>query len=58
MAERRGKKENHNKNYSAHKEWMIAKKLGRKKQKWVWTLEPSTMGGEEVPGIGHWEKVR
>jgi hypothetical protein len=56
MAERCGKKENHNKNYQAHKEWVAGKKLGRCKQKWVW--DGWTPPPEQKPIHGHWEKVR
>ena len=31
----RGKKINPAKNYRAHQEWMVGKKLGRTKQEWV-----------------------
>jgi hypothetical protein len=58
MAERRGKKTNHNKNFVAHKEWMEGKKLGRRKQVWVWHQEYEVFnaGGSEKCG-GHWEKI-
>jgi hypothetical protein len=52
-----GKKTNTDKNHQAAREFVERKQEGRPKQVWVWDLEPSTMGGEEVPGIGHWEKV-
>lgn len=51
---RRGKKQNYNKNYTTHAEWMEGKKLGRRKQIWV----PETFvehTGQLVDG--HWEKV-
>ena len=50
---RRGKKQNYTKNFVAHKEWMEAKKLGRKKQIWVWDSEP-----DQECRIGHWEKAQ
>ena len=53
---RRGKKQNYNKNYVAHKEWSEGKKIGRRKQVWIWDREPAaTENG--LPGIGHWEKI-
>jgi hypothetical protein len=53
---RRGKKQNHDKSYAAHKEWMAAKKLGRRKQVWIWDREPAATE-DGLPGIGHWEKI-
>ena len=49
---RRGKKQNANKNYIAHQEWMVGKKLGRTKQEWVpFVFDP-------VNGLqGYWSKV-
>jgi hypothetical protein len=51
---RRGKKQNYNKNYTAHAEWMTAKKLGRRKQRWVPTHFVEHTG---EPVGGYWEKV-
>jgi hypothetical protein len=42
-------KNNGNKNYRANNEWMLGKKIGRKKQVWVWDNEELNQG--------HWEKV-
>jgi hypothetical protein len=55
---RRGKKQNYNKNFVAHREWMEAKKLGRRKQVWVWDREPIAVDLIVMPGIGHWEKAQ
>lgn len=55
---RRGKKINSAKNSQANREWKEAKKLERKKQKWV-LGEPSvsfvTLGTAQTSG--HWEKA-
>ena len=56
---RRGKKQNANKSYAAHAEWMVAKKLGRRKQEWV-NIGSSAV--EVSPGIvnfteGFWRKI-
>ncbi len=49
---RRGKKQNYNKNYTAHAEWMEGKKLGRRKQIWVpFVFDP--VGGPQ----GYWKKI-
>jgi hypothetical protein len=53
---RRGKKQNANKSYAARTEWMQAKKIGRRKQVWIWDREPAATG-DGLPGIGHWEKI-
>lgn len=50
---RRGKKQNHNKNFVAHKQWMENKKIGRPKQVWVWYAEPTK---KDEP-LGYWIKV-
>ena len=52
MAQGRGKKINQIKNERAHAEWMVGKKLGRRKQQWV-------SGFVEHTGqpFGYWEKV-
>jgi hypothetical protein len=42
-------KNNGNKKYRENEEWQKAKKLGRRKQLWVWD--------DEANKIGHWEKV-
>jgi hypothetical protein len=52
---RRGKKQNYNKNYISHKEWSEGKKIGRKKQTWVW--DGWTAPPEQRPVRGHWEKI-
>jgi hypothetical protein len=55
-AMRRGKKQNSNKSYAARAEWVEGKKIGRRKQVWIWDREPAvTENG--LPGIGHWEKI-
>ena len=51
----RGKKTNYNKNWVSAKEWSEAKKLGRKKQRFI--AEPSmesVLGGFKG---GYWEKL-
>ncbi len=53
---RRGKKQNTNKSYAARTEWMLGKKIGRRKQVWIWDREPATTENG-LPGIGHWEKI-
>ena len=53
---RRGKKQNGNKSYVAHKEWSYGKKIGRRKQVWIWDREPAATE-DGLPGIGHWEKI-
>ena len=50
---RRGKKQNYNKNFTAFKEWMAGKKLGRRKQVWIWFPEPPAQGEP----LGRWEKL-
>ena len=53
----RGKKLNRDKNARAHDEWMKGKRLGRRKQVWVWEMDLQS----EIPlpdqTKGHWEKV-
>ncbi len=51
---RRGKKQNYNKNFVAFKEWMEGKKIGRRKQEWIWFAEPTKMGEP----LGYWRKCR
>ena len=53
---RRGKKQNSNKSYAARTEWMLGKKIGRRKQVWIWDREPAATE-KGLPGIGHWEKI-
>ena len=48
----RGKKLKYDKNSRANAEWMVGKKLGRRKQQWVWDVPPGA-----TQGTGHWEKV-
>ena len=48
----RGKKINPTKNHRAWQEWMAGKKIGRRKQMWVWDVTPGVDAG-----VGHWEKV-
>jgi len=55
MAERRGKKTNQVKNYVSAKDFAEGKKIGRKKQVWVWD-EPLSVPAGEQP-TGHWEKA-
>lgn len=57
-------KDNSKKKYREQKEWSEGKRVGRKKQVWVWDVEPLVVlpreGGESVipnTGVGHWEKV-
>jgi hypothetical protein len=53
----RGRKINQVKNERSHAEWMAGKKLGRKKQQWVWDTGRAPSGNIfEGPG-GYWEKV-
>ena len=53
----RGKKINAAKNHRAWQEWMQGKKIGRKRQRWVWEMDLQS----EVPlpdqTKGHWERV-
>ncbi len=56
---RRGKKQNSNKSYAARTEWMLGKKIGRRKQEWV---NIGTSAVEVSPGIvtfteGFWRKI-
>ena len=51
---RRGKKQNHDKNFGAHKEWEARKRIGRSKQIWVWDVFFENSDGIQK---GHWEKV-
>jgi hypothetical protein len=50
----RGPKQNNTKNYRSHDEWMVAKKIGRKKQRWVPVQFVEHTG---QPFGGYWEKV-
>lgn len=57
-------KDNSNKKYREHADWEAGKKVGRKKQRWVWDQEPLTVTANDgsksvIPntGFGHWEKV-
>lgn len=52
---RRGKKTNTNKNYVAAKDFAEGKKVGRKKQVWVYD-EPMNVPAGEQP-TGRWEKI-
>ena len=55
---RRGKKTNHDKNFTAFKEWMEGKKIGRRKQKWHWDFVELNDDGVTIKGgQGHWERV-
>jgi hypothetical protein len=54
VSERRGKKQNANKSYAARTEWMIAKKIGRRKQEWVPVTFVEHTG---QPVGGYWEKI-
>ena len=47
-------KNNDNKHYREHDEWMQGKKIGRKKQRWVNGDGPL---GVFIANGGHWEKV-
>jgi hypothetical protein len=51
----RGKKLNQVKNERAHEEWMVGKKLGRKKQQHVFEGTVST--DNTLVTNNHWEKV-
>ena len=53
MSERRGKKTNQVKNFNAAKDFAAGKKVGRKKQRWVW--DTNNMFAEDRKG--HWEKI-
>jgi hypothetical protein len=54
----REKKINPTKNHRAWVEWQTGKKIGRRKQIWVWdyvcTIAEITAGGHST---GHWEKI-
>ena len=55
---RRGKKQNYNKNFGAHTEWMAGKKIGRCKQQWHWDFVELHEDGLRIKGgRGHWEKI-
>jgi hypothetical protein len=58
---RRGKKQNHDKNFTAAKDFKAGKKIGRKKQVWVPDGVIINMNNGEpvsVAGMtGHWEKI-
>jgi hypothetical protein len=54
MAERRGKKTNHNKNFVAAKDFAAGKKVGRPKQRWVPARFVEQTG---EPVGGYWEKI-
>jgi len=55
---RRGKKQNYNKNFVAHKKWVEGKKIGRRKQVWVWHQEyDAWVRGEVTTCGGRWEKA-
>lgn len=43
------RKDNSKKKYRENEDWQAGKKIGRKKQTWVWD--------DEVKGVGHWEKT-
>ncbi len=47
------KKQNYNKNFVAFKEWMEGKKIGRRKQEWIYFAEPTEMGQPK----GYWRKI-
>jgi hypothetical protein len=49
-------KDNSKKNYRSREEWTTGKKVGRKKQEWVFDV-PVTVAAGEKP-TGHWEKVQ
>ena len=51
----RGKKINPTKNHRAWQEWMVGKKIGRRKQRWVWEMD--LQSEVPLPAKGHWEKV-
>jgi hypothetical protein len=56
---RQGKKQNHDKNFTAAKDFKAGKKIGRKKQVWV---NDGTSAFELSPGIvsftrGFWKKI-
>jgi hypothetical protein len=56
----RGKKINQVKNERAHAEWMVGKKIGRRKQHWLWFLNQPVNENGNHPGYwekGYWEKV-
>ncbi len=54
---RRGKKQNSNKSYAARTEWMLGKKIGRRKQVWHWDFVELNPDDTIKGGIGHWEKI-
>lgn len=57
MAQGRGKKINPTKNHRAHEEWTLGKKLGRRKQQWVWDLDLKSDTPLPDQQEGHWEKI-
>lgn len=52
----RGKKINQVKNERAHAEWMVGKKIGRRKQHWLWFLNQPVNENGNHPG--YWEKEK
>ena len=54
---RRGKKQNSNKSYAARVEWLQGKKIGRRKQQWIWDNEAEWGTVDNVQPVGHWEKI-
>jgi len=53
---RRGKKINPAKNAGSARDFAAGKKIGRKRQVWVWD-EPMSVPAGEQP-TGHWEAVK
>jgi len=52
-------KNNSNKKWREHDEWMKGKAINRPKQRWVWDVEPYETNSDatDMGGSGHWEKV-
>ena len=54
-------KDNSRKLHANREEWMVAKKLGREKQTWIWDIPPvvTVIHDETITeaGLGHWEKI-
>jgi hypothetical protein len=61
MSTRRGKKLNPAKNEASARDFAAGKRIVRKKQIWVWDVEPLVTASHPMqvthPGQGHWETV-
>ena len=51
-------KNNDNKKYREHTEWMEGKKIGRPKQRWVFDPQQYDDFNAGLTPVGHWEKIQ